>query len=93
MRFRKGVTAALAVGALGAASTAALADEGDGNRNGGQAINTEADFTPFKRFTPLPSSTPCTGEASGPQAQPFLLPPGFRQQVVAEEPPDSGRKG
>ena len=94
MKFRKGVTAALAAGALGVAGTAALADEGDrkGFKNG-KAIDTEADFTPFERFTPLAASTPCTGEASGPQSQPFLLPPGYRQQVVAEEPPGFRSQG
>jgi hypothetical protein len=86
MRFRKGVTAALAVGALGVAGTAALADEGDGKGpKNGKAIDTEADFTPFERFTPLASSTPCVGEGSGRQAKPFVIPPKYQQQVVAEE--------
>jgi len=94
VKFRKGVTAALAAGALGVAGTAALADEGDrkGFKNG-RAIDTEADFTPFERFKPLAASTPCTGEASGRQSQPFLLPPGYRQQVVAEEPPGFRSQG
>lgn len=93
MKFRKGVTAALAVGALGAAGTAvAVADpDGDKIRPNRQAIDTEADYTPFKRFTPLAASAPCTGEESGPGSEPFLLPTGYQQQVVAEEPPEPGR--
>jgi len=80
MRFRRGATAVLAVGALGAAGSVAIADEGNGH-----AIDTRADYTPFTQFTPLPSSTPCVGEASGRQAKPFVIPGGYEQQVVAEE--------
>ena len=88
MRFHKGVTAAFAVGALGLSGSAALADHGDRKSpKNGKAIDTEADYTPFERFTPLASSTPCVGEESGPQSEPFVLPPGYRQRVVAEEPP------
>ena len=70
----------LAVGALGAVGSVAIADQGDGH-----AIDTRADYTPFTQFTPLPSSTPCVGEASGRQAKPFVIPGGYEQQVVAEE--------
>jgi len=89
MRIRPRLVAVLVVGALGAlggttavTGTAALASEG---RREGQAINTKADFTPFERFQPLASSAPCTGEASGRQAQPFVLPVGYEQRVVTEE--------
>ena len=86
MRFRRGVTAAFAVGALGLSGSAALADHGDGKGpKNGKAIDTEADFTPVERFTPLASSTPCVGEVSGRQAKPFVIPPEYQQQVVAEE--------
>jgi len=80
MRFRRGAAAALAVGALGAAGSVAIADEG--NR---QAIDTRADYTPFTQFTPLASSTPCVGEVGTRQAKPFVIPAGYEQQVVAQE--------
>ena len=93
MKFRKGVTAALAVGALGVAGTAALADEGDrkGFKNG-KAIDTEADFTPFERFTPLAASTPCTGEASGRQSHRSSFLPATGSRLSPRSRPDSGRK-
>jgi len=56
MRFRRGATAVLAVGALGAAGSVAIADEGNGH-----AIDTRADYTPFTQFTPLPSSLRALG--------------------------------
>ena len=95
MKFRKGVTAALTVGALGAAGTAvAVADPNEDKiRPNRQAVDTEADYTPFKRFTPLAASAPCTGEESGPGSEPFLLPTGYKQQVVAEEPPGTRSSG
>ncbi len=72
----------LAVGALGAVGSAAIAGEGNGN---GNAIDTRADYTPFTQFTPLASSAPCPGEESGRGAEPFVIPTGYEQQVVAEE--------
>ncbi len=65
----------------------------DEGRNNGQVINTEANYTPFEFFTPVATSTPCVGEASGPQSEPFLLPAGYKQQVVAEEPPGFNSAG
>jgi len=90
MRLRPTLTAVLAAGALGAlGGTAALGGSAalaaDDSRRGGQAIDTKADLTPFEQFTPLAASTPCVGEVSGRQAQPFVIPAGFEQQVVAEE--------
>jgi len=83
MSSRRVTAALVAVGALGAmGATAAAADSDNGGR---QAIDTGADYTPFTKFSPLASSTPCTGEPSGRQAKPFVIPPGFEQQVVAEE--------
>jgi uncharacterized protein len=49
------------------------------------AIDTRADYSPFGKFTPLASSSICPGEGSGRQAQPFVIPSGYVQQVVAEE--------
>ena len=90
MRLRPTLTAVLAAGALGAlGGTAALGGSAalaaDDSRRGGQSIDTKADLTPFDQFTPLPNSSPCVGELSGRQAQPFVIPEGFEQQVVAEE--------
>jgi len=70
----------LAVGALGAVGSAAIAGEGNGN-----AKDTRADYTPFTQFTPLASSTPCVGEVGTRQAKPFVIPAGYEQQVVAQE--------
>ena len=89
MRLRPTLTAVLAAGALGTlAGTAALGGSAalaaDNSRRGGQAIDTKADVTPFEKFKPLDASTACPGEESGRQAEPFLVPEGFEQQVVAE---------
>ena len=83
MRFRRGATAVLAVGALAAMGSAAAADESNGGNR--EAIDTRADFTPFTQFTPLASSSPCVGDVGTRQAKPFLLPGGYEQQVVAQE--------
>ena len=80
MKLRRAATVALAIGTLGVAGPAALADEG-----GRQSIDTRADYTPFERFTPLATSAPCTPVPSGRAAQPFLIPAGYEQQVVSEE--------
>ena len=45
------------------------------------AKDTRADYTPFKKFAPLPASAACTGAVD----DPFTLPPGYGQQVVARE--------
>jgi uncharacterized protein len=75
--------AALAVTALSVGSATAIADSDD--RNSRQAVDTRADYTPFEEFEPLPTSSACQGEGSGRQAQPFVTPPGYLQQVVSEE--------
>jgi uncharacterized protein len=49
------------------------------------AIDTDAEFTPFRDFTPLAGSSTCPGEGGGRQAQPFVIPNDYVQQVVAEE--------
>ncbi len=85
MRFRRGASATLAVAALAVAAlavaggTAAVADSDRANR---QSINTEADYTPGKEFAPQAASSPCTGALD----EPFMLPAGYDQQVVAREP-------
>jgi uncharacterized protein len=73
------VTASL--GALSLGTGVGAADSGDGD--GG--ADTRANYTPFTSFTPLATSSACPGEGSGRQAQPFVIPPGYIQQVVAEE--------
>jgi hypothetical protein len=75
--------AALAVTALSVGSATAIADSDD--RSSRQAVDTRADYTPFEEFEPLPTSSACQGEGSGRQAQPFVTPPGYLQQVVSEE--------
>jgi hypothetical protein len=91
MRLRSGATTALAVGLLGVAATASVADRDDGAQNR-QSIDTRADYTPFERFTPLAMSSNCPGEPSGRAANPYNLPAGGRegpdrydQAIVAEE--------
>jgi hypothetical protein len=91
MRLRSGATTALAVGLLGVAATAAVADRDDDGQNR-QAIDTRADYTPFERFTPLAESSNCPGEGSGKQANPYNLPAGgtegpdrYDQAIVFEE--------
>lgn len=81
-----GVAAALVLGAANAghAQGKSNSDKANEGKNG-QAINTDADYTPFEKFTPLASSTACVGEPSGRQAKPFLIPTSYDQQVVAEE--------
>jgi hypothetical protein len=50
---------------------------------GGQAPNTDADYTPFAAFTPLATSAEC---AVGPVVgDPFTLPSGYGQQVIVQE--------
>jgi hypothetical protein len=72
--------AVLAVTALGLASATAIADSDDR-----ESIDTKAEYTPFRAFAPLPTSTTCPGEGSGRAAQPFEIPSGYLQQVVSEE--------
>ena len=82
MKLRRAAVAVLATGALGAFAALAPADDGGHNR---QAIDTEADFTPFEEFEPLAASSPCTGAPAGREADPFVIPPGYEQTVFAEE--------
>ncbi|HKH12912.1 MAG TPA: alkaline phosphatase PhoX [Rubrobacter sp.] len=73
--FTGGVAVATAL-ALGAASVGQTVE----------ARNTEANYTPNERFEPLAASSPCVGEPGGKQAKPFVVPTGYDQRVVAEEP-------
>lgn len=72
MRFRRGAAAALAAGALGTM--------GAGVAFAATSKDTDADFTP-SRFTPLAASSPCVAAVD----DPFVLPAGYEQQVVARE--------
>ena len=85
MRFGRSATAAIAVVALGATGVSgAVADDDDYGHNR-QAKDTRAEYTPGSAFTPVASSTACPGEPGGRQANPFVIPPGYDQTVVAEE--------
>ena len=56
-----------------------------GVASAGQAIEareTAADYTPGEKFEPLATSAPCVGALD----DPFVLPSGYDQQVVAQEP-------
>lgn len=75
--------AALAVTALSVGGATAIADSD--NQSSRQAVDTKADYTPFDEFAPLPTSSTCPGEGSGRQAEPFVIPSGYQQQVVSEE--------
>ncbi len=80
-----GAAAALAacIGGVGAAT--ALADPDDLGQNR-QSINTRADYAPFEEFDPLASSSNCPGGApSGRASDPYVLPAGYDQAIVAEE--------
>ena len=67
---------------LGLAAVGSPAAADDEGRGGGPARDTEADYTPFRSFQPLPTSAPC---AAAPRADPFVLPPGYDQTVLAQE--------
>lgn len=45
---------------------------------------TRVDYTPFVQFEPFESSAPCSTSFS--TSQPFDIPPGYEQQVIAQEP-------
>jgi uncharacterized protein len=53
----------------------------------GESDDTQADYTPFERFQPLASSSPCVGATT----DPFLLPSGHGQKVLVQEG-DGGTK-
>lgn len=72
MMFRRGMTTVLAVGALGAAAAAAEGQASPDSPTKGQF-----------QFTPLATSTPCTSGGTG--EQPFVLPTGYQQAVLARE--------
>jgi hypothetical protein len=78
MKIRRAATALLAAATLSAAATAVGADDAPSHR---PAVNTRANYTPVERFQPLPASPACAEVAGAP----FLLPPGYDQQVVAQE--------
>ncbi|MEJ7655395.1 MAG: alkaline phosphatase PhoX, partial [Chloroflexia bacterium] len=50
---------------------------------GSRRAQTDADYTPFERFEPLAASATCV--PGGNQTQPFRVPPGYRQDIVAVE--------
>ena len=81
MRFLKGVTAALAAGALG---TLGVAGAAQANHGSDLPLETLADYTPFEKFAPLATSAACV--PGGNPTQPFVIPPGYRQDIVAQEP-------
>jgi len=85
MRFRSGVTAALAVSALGTLGVAGMAQAQQGTTDHGSdlPLETLADYTPSERFSPLLTSAPCV---SGGNPEPFVIPRGYRQDIVAQEP-------
>lgn len=86
MKHTKTLAVALGAAALiGSGSAAATS-------NGGWARDTRADYTPLEDFQPVPASAPCPGEPTGYEAKPFVLPAGYRQQVILEElvPPPAG---
>src|SRR3954471_22534690 len=70
-----GSLAAAAAAAAGSAVLAGAADNDSGSRH--RAFH----------FTPLAASAPCVPGGGGtyPNEQPFLLPPGFSQEIIARE--------
>lgn len=72
--------AALIILALANAAQADSRSDLRGKKNG-QAIDTAADYTPGENFDPLASSATCTPTVD----DPFILPEGYAQQVVAQE--------
>lgn len=74
MRKKRVLVAVLAVAAVAGGGSALAALAGD-------AKDTKADYTPSKKFTPVPASAACTGAVN----DPFVLPAGYGQQVVAQE--------
>ena len=75
------IAAALTVLAFANATRADAASGTISGKKNGQARNTEADYTPGENFDPLASSAECTPVLN----DPFLLPEGYAQQVVAQE--------
>jgi hypothetical protein len=75
MRARYLIASCCTAGCLAASAAAMFAHDDDDDRGSG--------FT----FTPLPASAPCVpgGVGTFPNEQPFLLPPGFSQVVIARQ--------
>ncbi len=89
-RYRRSVALAASLSvaaalAMAAANAGQAQEKGQTQNNNGRdlPLETLADYTPFERFTPLASSAPCI--SGGNQAQPFVLPPGYTQEIVAVE--------
>jgi hypothetical protein len=82
MRKLMGLLALLTLLTVSLLASVATAKADDDRRT---AIDTNAEYTPFMDFTPLAASSTCPGEGAGRQAQPFVIPSAFVQQVVAEE--------
>jgi hypothetical protein len=70
----------LVAGSVAAATALALGAAGVGQTI--EASNTGADYTPGEKFEPLAASSACVGALE----KPFVLPSGYDQQVVAQEP-------
>lgn len=83
-RYRRFIAITAGIGAATALALTA-ANAGQAQDNGGQAKNTNANYTPVTQFKPLESSTDCPGEESGREAEPFKFPTAYSQQVIAEE--------
>jgi hypothetical protein len=75
-----GIAAALVLGAASAGQVDAEPKDKGGKKNG-QAIDTQANYTPGERFEPLASSATCAPALD----DPFVLPTDYAQQVVARE--------
>ncbi len=75
---RRAATAAAVAAVLGGAATAVAAPTR-------QASDTLADFTPGAAFAPLAGPLTCTGAPTGPGAEPFAIPAGYEQSVIAQE--------
>lgn len=74
MHIRPLIVSCCTAASLAVTGTAIVADNDDNNGSG-------------FRFTPLPASAACVPGGAGtfPEEQPFLLPPGFTQVVIARE--------
>ncbi len=68
-----------------AANAGQAQEKGQAQNDNGRdlPLKTLADYTPFERFTPLESWAPCI--PGGIEAQPFVLPPGYTQEIVDVE--------
>lgn len=77
MNHRQGAAGLVLLGLLASTGPAGALSSGH-NQN---TRDTAADYTPFERFAPLATSSPCIGATT----QPFVLPAGYEQGIVAQE--------